>query len=111
MTTGNGDSTLARYGVGVPVKARRGSQVVENASVMPNHLALARRFAMSDNFYCDSDVSADGHRWLVNTYPNEWVENGHGGSLRRQTLPARQFQCSRQSGPIRLGGVHLSRRL
>ena len=44
--------------------------------VMPNHLALARRFAMSDNFYCDSDVSADGHRWLVNTYPNEWVETG-----------------------------------
>jgi len=23
----------------------------------------------------DSDVSADGHRWLVNTYPNEWVES------------------------------------
>ena len=22
----------------------------------------------------DSDVSADGHRWLVNTYPNEWTE-------------------------------------
>ncbi len=76
MTNGNGDSTLARYGVGVTVKARRGNQVVENASVMPNHLALARRFAMSDNFYCDSDVSADGHRWLVNTYPNEWVETG-----------------------------------
>lgn len=76
MTTGNGDSTLARYGVGVMVKARKGNQVVENASVMPNHLALARRFAMSDNFYCDSDVSADGHRWLVNTYPNEWVETG-----------------------------------
>ncbi len=31
---------------------------------------------MSDNYYCDSDVSADGHRWLVNTYPNEWVETG-----------------------------------
>ena len=70
------DSTLARYGVGVTVKSKRGNQVVEKASVMPNHLALARRFAMSDNFYCDSDVSADGHRWLVNTYPNEWVETG-----------------------------------
>ncbi len=76
MTTGDGDSTLARYGLGVTVKARRGNQVVEKANVMPNHLALARRFAMSDNFYCDSDVSADGHRWLVNTYPNEWVETG-----------------------------------
>lgn len=76
MTTGDGDSTLARYGVGVTVKSRRGGPTVEKANVMPNHLALARRFAMSDNFYCDSDVSADGHRWLVNTYPNEWVETG-----------------------------------
>jgi len=41
---------------------------------MPNHLALAHQFAISDNFYVDSDVSADGHRWLVNTYPNEWCE-------------------------------------
>jgi hypothetical protein len=47
---------------------------VEKATVMPNHLALARRYAISDNFYCDSDVSADGHRWLVGVYPNEWVE-------------------------------------
>ncbi len=76
MPNGENDSTLARYGVGVTVKSKRGNQVVEKASVMPNHLALARRFAMSDNFYCDSDVSADGHRWLVNTYPNEWVETG-----------------------------------
>jgi len=42
---------------------------------MPNHLKLVTEFAMSDNFYVDSDVSADGHRWLVNTYPNEWVES------------------------------------
>ena len=76
MTNGDGDSTLARYGTGVTVKSKRGNQTVEKANVMPNHLALARRFAMSDNFYCDSDVSADGHRWLVNTYPNEWVETG-----------------------------------
>ena len=30
--------------------------------------------AIADNFYVDADVSADGHRWLVCTYPNEWVE-------------------------------------
>ncbi|MGM9508861.1 bifunctional YncE family protein/alkaline phosphatase family protein [Larkinella sp. GY13] len=76
IASGKGDSTLARYGTGVTVKSRRGNQTVAKADVMPNHLALARRFAMSDNFYCDSDVSADGHRWLVNTYPNEWVETG-----------------------------------
>lgn len=49
-----------------------------------NHLKLARDFAISDNFYVDSDVSADGHRWLVNTYPNEWTETctaaSHGGN-------------------------------
>ena len=47
---------------------------------MPNHHALAKRFAISDNFFCDSDVSADGHRWLVNTYPNEWVETNTAAS-------------------------------
>lgn len=77
---GNGDSTLARYGVGVTAINRRTNQTVEKAAVMPNHLALARRFAMSDNFYCDSDVSADGHRWMVNTYPNEWVETSTAAS-------------------------------
>jgi len=47
---------------------------------MPNHLALARQFGISDNFYVDSDVSADGHRWLVNTYPNEWCETSTSAS-------------------------------
>ena len=74
VKTGIGDSTLARYGLRAEVRAQRGSPAVANADVMPNHIALARQFAMSDNFFCDSDVSADGHRWLVNTYPNEWVE-------------------------------------
>ena len=70
----DGAASLARYGAGVSFSSRDGSRRVENATVMPNHLALARRFAISDNFYCDSDVSADGHRWLVGVYPNEWVE-------------------------------------
>ncbi len=43
-------------------------------TVMPNHRALAERYALSDNFYVDSDVSADGHRWAVGVYPNAWVE-------------------------------------
>ena len=70
----NGDSTLARYGTNATFTNRKKSQKVENATVMPNHLKLAQEFSISDNFYVDSDVSADGHRWLVNTYPNEWVE-------------------------------------
>ncbi len=43
--------------------------------VTPNHHALAERFAISDNFYTDSEVSADGHHWLVGSYPNEWTES------------------------------------
>ncbi len=73
---GLGDAALARYGNGVTVTDKKSGLLVKQANVMPNHLALARRFAISDNFYCDADHSADGHRWMVNTYPNEWVETG-----------------------------------
>lgn len=71
---GNGDSSIARYGHNVSFSNRKHTLKVENTTVMPNHLKLASQFAIADNFYVDSDVSADGHRWLVNTYPNEWVE-------------------------------------
>lgn len=75
MEKGKGDPTIARYGRNATFTNRNKSLKVEQATVMPNHLKLAEEFAMSDNFYVDSDVSADGHRWLVNTYPNEWVES------------------------------------
>ncbi|HEV7347065.1 bifunctional YncE family protein/alkaline phosphatase family protein [Telluribacter sp.] len=72
----NGDSTIARYGLRKDFVSRDKQRSVQNGDIMPNHHQLARRYAMSDNYYCDSDVSADGHRWLVSTYPNEWVETG-----------------------------------
>ena len=71
---GNGDSTIARYGYNASFSNRMKTQTIESATVMSNHLKLASLYSISDNFYVDSDVSADGHRWLVNTYPNEWVE-------------------------------------
>ena len=77
---GDGDSTLARYGRNVSFSNRRRTSSVSNTTVMPNHLALAGKFSISDNFYVDSDVSADGHRWLVNTYPNEWCETSTSAS-------------------------------
>jgi DNA-binding beta-propeller fold protein YncE len=43
--------------------------------ISPNHIALARRFAISDNFYADSEVSVDGHHWIVGSYPNAWTES------------------------------------
>ncbi len=77
---GNGDPILARYGRNASFTNRRGTDSVQNTTVMPNHLELARKFAISDNFYVDADVSADGHRWLVNTYPNEWCETSTSAS-------------------------------
>ena len=53
---------------GLPSLARWGEKVT------PNHHAMARRWAVSDNFYADSEVSVDGHHWLVGSYPNVWTE-------------------------------------
>ena len=71
---GLGEAELARYGKGASFHNWKRTDSVQNADVMVNHLKIASDFAISDNFYVDSDVSADGHRWLVNTYPNEWTE-------------------------------------
>ena len=77
---GDGDSTIARYGRTAVFTNRNKTDSVVGATVMPNHLALASQFSMADNFYVDADVSADGHRWLVNTYPNEWCETSTAAS-------------------------------
>jgi len=70
-----GERSLARWGENALVKEKDEPAGVEDARVTPNAHALARRFAFSDNFYVDSDVSADGHHWLVGNYPNEVVES------------------------------------
>jgi YVTN family beta-propeller protein len=54
---------------GAPKLARYGRRVT------PNHHSIAARWAMSDNFYVDSEVSVDGHHWLVGSYPNVWTES------------------------------------
>ncbi len=74
IVKGKGDPELARYGLGATFRNNKRTEIVENADVMVNHHKLAHEFAISDNFYVDCDHSADGHRWLVNTYPNEWTE-------------------------------------
>ena len=76
VAKGNGEAELARYGRSASFSNNASTSSVENAEIMVNHLALAKRFAISDNFYVNSDHSADGHRWLVNTYPNQWMETG-----------------------------------
>ncbi len=74
LAKSHGDESLARYGFGVTCVNRDQTRMVEGVTVMPNHLRLAEQFSICDNFYVDADVSADGHRWLVNSYPNEWTE-------------------------------------
>ncbi|MCC6144977.1 MAG: hypothetical protein IT368_14320, partial [Candidatus Hydrogenedentes bacterium] len=74
LPNGKGDPAMCRLGTPNDVSNEDGSRTVKDVVLMPNHVALARRFAVNDNFYCDSDHSTDGHRWLVGTYPNEFME-------------------------------------
>ena len=80
LKNGNGDPDLARWGLQVPVANRKQTTKLSKVDVMPNHTALAHRFAIGDNFFCDSDVSADGHKWIASTYPNEWCETATAAS-------------------------------
>ncbi len=43
-------------------------------AITPNHHALAREFVLLDNFYVDSEVSADGHEWSMGAYATDFVE-------------------------------------
>jgi hypothetical protein len=67
---GNGDPSLCLFG----------------EDVTPNHHALAREFVTLDNFYVESEVSADGHEWTFGAYATDFVEKnwplsyGHNAS-------------------------------
>lgn len=54
---GNGDASLAIF----------------DASVTPNHHALAQQFVLMDNYYGPGDQSALGHRWCTQGYASDWV--------------------------------------
>ena len=43
-------------------------------SVTPNHHKLAKEFVLLDNFYVESEVSADGHEWSMAAYATDFVE-------------------------------------
>ncbi len=55
---GNGDWRLTLFG----------------EEVTPNHHALARQFAMGDNFFDDGEVSYPGHEWITQGNNNDFVE-------------------------------------
>jgi len=60
MREGNGDPSLCLF----------------PDNVTPNHHALAREFVLLDNFYVESEVSADGHEWSMAAYASDFVEKG-----------------------------------
>ena len=73
MKNGNGDSSLARFGINceytLPDSVRYKNTQLK---ITPNHHKAANEFAFSDNFYCDSDASIHGHHWMMGVIPNEW---------------------------------------
>ena len=82
----DGEPRLARFGLHGWTEEEPKQKDV---SVTPNAHALTGRFATSDRFFVDSDVSADGHRWAVGMAPTPWFNmawtSGYGG--RRDSSP------------------------
>jgi YVTN family beta-propeller protein len=70
-----GAPPLARFGLNGSVGGGKDRLSLQHVLVTPNHHDLAQRWAMSDNFYSDSEVSVDGHHWLVGNYPDAWTES------------------------------------
>jgi DNA-binding beta-propeller fold protein YncE len=58
MKEGNGDPSLVIFGEGVT----------------PNLHKIAREFVLLDNFYVNSDVSADGHNWSTAAIAPDYVQ-------------------------------------
>jgi YVTN family beta-propeller protein len=65
---------LARFGHAGYASGDRTRLSLQRVNVTPNHHAMAARWAFSDNFYTDSDVSVDGHHWLAGSYPDAWTQ-------------------------------------
>lgn len=68
---GNGDPSLVLFG--------------EN--VTPNAHALARRYTLLDNFYCNAEVSADGHNWSSAAFANDYVQKTYPQSYSNRGRP------------------------
>ena len=58
MQQGNGDASLVLFG----------------ERITPNLHKLAREFVLFDNFYVNSDVSADGHSWSTAAIANDYIQ-------------------------------------
>jgi YVTN family beta-propeller protein len=70
-----GDPSLARLGTKGFADGKQRRLSIKEVNVTPNHHSIGRRWTVNDNFYAESDVSVDGHHWLVGSYPNVWTES------------------------------------
>ncbi|WP_180538351.1 bifunctional YncE family protein/alkaline phosphatase family protein [Nevskia soli] len=70
-----GVARYARFGDHGYAEGHKSRFSLQGVAVTPNHHALAARFSFSDNFYADSEVSVDGHHWIVGAYPDAWTES------------------------------------
>jgi YVTN family beta-propeller protein len=66
---------LARFGSDGYADGGRQRLSLHHINITPNHHSMAERWAFSDNFYADSDVSVDGHHWVAGSYPNAWTQS------------------------------------
>ena len=59
--------------------------------ITPNAHRLARQYVLLDNFYCDGEVSAEGHEWSMGAYCTDfvrrvWPLNYRGNSASKKSL-------------------------
>ena len=75
-----GVPALARFGMRGFCDGGKDRLSLQDVAVTPNHHEIAKRWVFSDNFYADSEVSVDGHHWLVDAYPDVWTESSRMAS-------------------------------
>ena len=83
---------MARFGRTGYATGNRNRLSVQRVNITPNHHTMALRWSFSDNFYADSEVSVDGHHWLVGSYPDAWTES----SFRASYADGKDFRLSDQ---------------
>jgi YVTN family beta-propeller protein len=67
------DPSLLHWGLHQTI-TQAGQPTLTDVPVMPNHNALARQFALSDNYYVEPEGSGVGHRWMVGVMPNNFCQ-------------------------------------
>lgn len=58
------------------------SLCIYGEKITPNHHAIAREFALLDNYYCNGVLSADGHSWSTEGNATTYFERSFGGWTR-----------------------------